>query len=269
VERILSLSALTVLELPPPRMVTCARDAGYSHVGLRLIPATATEPSYDTVGDTPIIRETLACLVDTGIEVLDIEILRLQPGTNVADFRPVFETAARLGARNALVAGNDPDETRLSDNLAALCDLAAPFAISPCLEPMPWTDARNFAQGARIVASAARPNIGLLIDAIHFDRGGSVAAEIAGVPTAWLRYIQVCDAPAERPATLEGLLHQARSERLFPGDGGLDLKGILRAAPAHTPISVEIPMDALAKTTPAVERARRAAEATRRLLDSL
>jgi len=269
VERILSLSALTVLELPPPRMVTCAREAGYSHVGLRLIAATATEPTYETVGDTPIVRETLACLVATGIEVLDVEILRLQPGTNVADFRPVLETAARLGARNALVAGDDPDETRLSDNLAALCDLAAPFAIAPCLEPMPWTDARNFAQGARIVANAARPNIGLLIDAIHFDRGGSFATEIASVPPAWLRYIQICDAPAERPTTREGLLHQARSERLLPGDGGLDLKGILRAVPAQTPVSIEIPMATLARTMPAVERARRAAEATRKLLDSL
>jgi len=45
VDRIFSLSALTVLELPPPDMVTCAREAGYSHVGLRLIPATPTEPS--------------------------------------------------------------------------------------------------------------------------------------------------------------------------------------------------------------------------------
>ena len=78
---IISLSALTVLELSPPEMVTCARDAGYSHVGLRLIPATPTEPSYDTIGDTPIIRDTLARLADTGIEVLDVEILRLKPET--------------------------------------------------------------------------------------------------------------------------------------------------------------------------------------------
>ena len=67
------------------------------------------------------------------------------------DFLPVLETAARLGARNALVAGNDPDQARLVENLAALCDIAAPLGIAPCLEPMPWTDAANFLQGARIV----------------------------------------------------------------------------------------------------------------------
>lgn len=267
--RIISLSALTVLELPPPDMVTCARDAGCSHVGLRLIPATPTEVSYDIIGDTPIVRETLSRLADTGIRVLDVEILRLKPETSVTEFRAVLETAARLGARNALVAGNDPDESRLTDNLGALCDLAAPFAIAPCLEPMPWTDARNFAQGARIVGNSKGDNVGLLIDPIHFDRGGSTAKEIPSVPAAWLRYIQMCDAPAERPSSLEGLLRQARAERLLPGDGGLDLAGIVRAVAADTPISIEIPQEELAKTVPAVERARRAVAATRKLLESL
>ncbi|MFO1322892.1 MAG: TIM barrel protein [Burkholderiales bacterium] len=267
--RILSLSALTVLELSPADLVTCAADAGYSHVGVRLVPATPTEVQWETIGDTPMIRDTLARLAATGVEVLDIEILRLKPETRVADFLPVLETAARLGARNALVAGNDPDEARLTDNFGRLCDLAAPFAIAPNLEPMPWTDARDFAQGARIVGNAARANAGLLIDAIHFDRGGSVASEIRGVPASWFRYAQICDAPAQRPADLEGLLFQARAERMLPGEGGLDLIGILSALPRDLPVSLEIPMERLAKTVPALERARRALAATRLLLDRL
>ncbi|MEP7328014.1 MAG: sugar phosphate isomerase/epimerase, partial [Betaproteobacteria bacterium] len=245
--RSIALAALTVLELTPPQMVDCAARAGYSHVGLRLIPATLTEPQHDTVGDTAVIRDVRARLADTGVRVLDIEILRLKPDTDVHDFLPVLETAARLGARNALVAGNDPDEARLIDNLGALCDLAAPFGIAPCVEPMPWTDIRNFAQGVRIVRAVARSNLGLLIDPIHFDRGGSVAAEIAQVPTAWLRYAQLCDAPAARPTDTDTLLLQARAERLLPGDGGLDLSGILRALPADTPLGLEIPMATLAR----------------------
>ena len=111
--RSIALAALTVLELSPPDMVSCAAEAGYSHIGLRLIPATPTEVSYATIGDTPIIRATLARLADTGIRCFDVEILRLKPETRVADFLPVLETAARLGARAALIAGNDPDEGRL------------------------------------------------------------------------------------------------------------------------------------------------------------
>lgn len=267
--RTLSLAALTVLELSPPDMVTCAAAAGYGHVGLRLIPATPTEVRHDTLGDTPLVREIRARLDDTGVRVLDVEILRLTPQTRGDDYLPVLETAARLGAANALVAGNDPDESRLVDNFAALCDLAATFRIALSLEPMPWTDVRSFADGVRACRRVDRANAGLLVDPIHFARAGSTAAEIAAVPAAWFRYAQICDAPAERPYDLDALLHQARAERLLPGDGGLDLTGIFRALPRDLPVSVEIPMQSLARSVSAVERARHARIATETLLATL
>jgi sugar phosphate isomerase/epimerase len=265
----IGLAALSVLELEPPDMVTCAVDAGYDRIGLRLIPATPTEVQHAMVGDTPLVRETARRLRDTGMRCLDIEIFRLRPDTKVADYEAAIATGARLGAREALVAGNDPDESRLTASFAAFCDLAHRYGIGANLEPMPWTDCRNFAQGARIVASAGRDNGGVLIDPIHFDRGGSDAHEIAGVPRARLRYMQLCDAPARRPADVEALLHQARAERLMPGDGGLDLAGILRAVPQDLALSLEIPMQDLARTTPAVERARRMLAKTRKLLATL
>ena len=60
----LSLAALTVLELSPPDMVSCAKEAGYSHVGLRLIPATDREPTWPIIGDTPLVRELERRLAD-------------------------------------------------------------------------------------------------------------------------------------------------------------------------------------------------------------
>jgi Sugar phosphate isomerases/epimerases len=266
--RRIALAALTVLELEPPDLVSCAAGAGYQHVGLRLLSATAEEVAYPIVGDTPLVRETARRLDDTGVQTLDIEIFRLEPRTDVRAYRPALETGARLGAREALVAGNDPDEARLVDRFAAFCDIAAEFAMGANLEPMPWTDVRTFAQGARIVERAARDNAGLLLDPIHFDRGDGRVDEIAEVPVRHLRYMQLCDAPKERPPDTVTLLHQARAERLMPGDGGLDLRGILRAMPRDLPISVEIPMRTLARTMPAIERARRMLDKTRRLLEA-
>ena len=263
----IGLAALTVLELPPPEMVSCAVDAGFDCVGLRLIPATPQEVQHPMVGDTPLVRDTERRLKDTGLRVLDIEIFRLRPDTVVADYEEALATGARLGATEALIAGNDPDEARLTANFAAFCELAQRFGGN--LEPMPWTDCKSFAQGVRIVTAAGHENGGILIDPIHFDRGGSSAAEISGVPRARFRYMQLCDAPAERPTDVEGLLHQARAERLMPGDGGLDLTGILRALPADLPIGLEIPMETLARTAPAVERAKQMLAKTRRLLASL
>src|SRR5262249_19530571 len=148
----------------------------------------------------------------------------------------------------------DPIESRLTANFAAFCDLALSYGIGANLEPMPWTDCRNFAKGVRIVNAAARTNGGVLIDPIHFDRGGSKVAEIGSVAPELFRYAQLCDAPAERPKNIEGVLYQARAERLMPGDGGLDLKAILRALPYDLPLNLEIPMETLAKSVAARER---------------
>jgi sugar phosphate isomerase/epimerase len=84
-----------------------------------------------------------------------------------------------------------------------------------------------------------------------------------------LHYAQLCDAPGQRPRDTATLLHQARAERLMPGDGGLDLEGILRGLPAGLPLALEIPMQQLAKSVGAVERARRMRVKTEVLLASL
>ena len=267
--RPIGLAALTVLELTPPEMVGCAAEAGYDTIGLRIIAGTPEEVQHPIIGDTPMRRETIRRIEDGGIRMLDIEIFRLKPETDVAEFEAALETGAALGATEALVAGHIPDEARLAERFGAFCDLAARFGIAANLEPMPWTEAKNFAQGARIVAAAGRANGGILVDPIHFDRGGSRPEEIASVQRARLRYAQLCDAPAERPRDLETLLLQARAERLMPGDGGLDLMAILRALPRDIALSLEVPMKTLAQSVPALERSRRLLAKTRALLRKL
>nr|WP_145545468.1 sugar phosphate isomerase/epimerase [Variovorax boronicumulans] len=264
--RPLSLAALTVLELTPPAMVRCAADAGYSHVGLRLIPATATEPRYDLVGDTPLVREVEAVLADTGVKVLDAEIFRLLPGRRAADHEAAVATAARLGARELLVAGNDPDAARQTDAFADFCALAERYGLGAVLEFMPWTQAKDLAAAARIVAHSGCANAGVLIDPFHFSRSLGRLEDIALVPAAQLRYLQFCDVPAAIPPSMDAILAEARAERLFPGEGELDLVGLLRAVPAGIPLSVEVPTRTLARTVHATGRARRALAATRRVL---
>jgi sugar phosphate isomerase/epimerase len=267
--RAISLAALTVLELTPPEMVTCAAEAGYSHVGIRLLPATPTEPQYDLVGDTPLLREVERRLADTGVQVLDAEIFRIKADTHVPDYEPAIATAARLGAHELLVAGNDPDEARLTDTFAAFCALAAKYQLGAMLEFMPWTDAKDLAQATRIVQASGQLNAGVLIDPFHFSRSHSRLADIAQVPPSQLRYLQFCDVPAAVPPTMDAILAQARAERLFPGEGGLDLLGLLRATPRDVPLSLEVPTHTLARSVGAVERARRALQATQRLLAQL
>ncbi len=267
--RPISLAALTVLELTPPQMVDCAAEAGFSHVGIRLLPATPTEPQYDIVGDTPLLREVERRLADTGVKVLDAEIFRLKPDTLVADYEAALATAARLGASDLLVAGNDPDEARLTDSFAAFCDLAGGYGLSASLEFMPWTDAKDLRQAARIVERTGRDNAGVLIDPFHFSRSRSRIEDIATVSLSRFHFMQFCDVPAAIPPTMDEILAEARGERLFPGEGGINLIGLLRALPRDIPLSIEAPTLTLAKTVDATERARRALAATKRVLAEL
>ncbi len=249
--RKIGLAALTVLELAPPEQVSVAAKAGYTHVGLRLIPvANQTLPKFD-------MRDLERRMADTGIKVLDVEVFRLDPQTNVNDFEKTLELAGRLGATDLLAHGADSNEKRLKDRIAALDELAGRYGIAVNIEPMPWVEVSTVKMAKRAIEGTSAA---VLVDAIHFFRENNSFADLKTVPH---RYMQMCDARAGRPADVQELIRQARGDRLFPGEGALDLKGLLAALPADLPISVEIPY---AKPMPPLERAERALAATQSLL---
>jgi hypothetical protein len=90
------------------------------------------------------------------------------------------------------------------------------------------------------------------------DRSAGSFEDLRKIPVERLHYWQLCDGPAERPATTEGLIHAAREERNFPGEGGLDLVRLTKEMPPDITISIEVPTAELAKTLDAETRARRA-----------
>ena len=253
--RPISLAALTVLDVSPANQVLCAAKAGYSHVGIRLYPATPTETQWDMIGDTPMIREVEANLKATGVKVLDIEILRIKPDTRAINWKPFFETGARLGAPQVLCAGNDPDLNRLTDNFAELCEIAHPFGLNLSIEPMPWCNVSTVKQMNTILRKINRPNAGCLVDPIHFYRADNDYKDIDALPEGALKYCQMCDITAEKPDTMDGILYQARNFRLSPGTGAADLPRLLKHLP-NLPISIEACNAALALTMPPLDRAR-------------
>jgi sugar phosphate isomerase/epimerase len=256
--RAIGLAALTVLECPHDSQVRIAAEAGYSHVGLRLVPV-AGQP-YEHPLELALLE---ACLRDTGVRVLDVEVFRLTPETNVADWENVLAVSQRLGASDILVHGADPQESRLVEMFGRLCDLAGRYRLRANLEPMPWVDVSNIAQALRILRGAGKANSGLLVDAIHFFRAGDSLAELKKVPREYLHYLQLCDARPEKPGDMQEIIRQARGDRLPPGAGGLDLRGLLGALPADIPLSLEVPM---AKALQPLERARLVRAATEAIL---
>jgi sugar phosphate isomerase/epimerase len=264
--RPISLAHLTVIELSPPEVISVAHDAGYDSVDLRLAKAVPEDIDYPMFSDTPMRRETLQRMSDTGIGVFDIELIRLRRQTRLDDFTPLFEAAARLGAKRVKVSGNDPDERLVTDMLADLCVRVAPYGLAVDLEFMPFSDVRTIGDAERIVRNAAAPNLKILIDSLHLSRSGGSIADVAAVDRNFLGYAQICDAPAKLPPSLAAITDEARVARLIPGEGGLPLAELIRLLPTGAPISLELPMKDLAARMPALERAHRAIAGARKVL---
>jgi sugar phosphate isomerase/epimerase len=262
----LSLAFLTLPHVPVPEVIQIAAEAGFSGVGLRLLPATPQEPPYALLDDARALREARAALAETGLRVMDVEIVRLKPETEVAAFRRFLERAQALGARHVLVAGDDPDHDRLTERFADLCALAAPHGLTADLEFMPWTRVPDLATARGIVEAAGAPNGGVLVDALHFDRSTSTLGEVSALPPALVNYVQLCDGPAEYDPSPEGLATLARTARLFPGEGAIDLVGLARAFPPGVTVSVEVPNLARDRTMSPRESAARIHAAARTVL---
>jgi sugar phosphate isomerase/epimerase len=258
-----SLAALTALDLPPPQLIEVAHACGYEQVGLRLLPAMPGGTAYPLMDDRQQLKETKTQLAATGISVADLEVVAFRPDMRVASLEAFMEAGRELGARHTLVAAYDPDLERFSDRFAEYCAMAERFGLTADLEFMPWTFVPGLPTASRIVGKMKSPAAGVLVDALHFDRSGSRLEDLGKIPRSRLHYWQMCDAPAERPATMEAMIDAAREERLFPGEGGIDLVGLAKAMPDDITISIEVPTATLAKTVDAEARARRALRGAR------
>jgi 4-hydroxyphenylpyruvate dioxygenase len=263
-----SLAHLTALSLSPPELVDAAAAAGYRYVGLRMTKVTAQEPHYPLAYDPALMRATKTHLAATGIEVLDIELARMTSGDNPRDYLRFLEAGAELGARHGITQLPDSDFSRKTDRFAELCQLALPLGLTIDLEFPSWTETPNLTEATRVLRTANQPNAGLLIDLLHFTRSGSSVDDLRGLPPEWFHYAHVCDAPGEIPTTTAGLIHTARFERLFPGEGEIDMLGILAALPPGIPFALEIPRAMLVAQVGAKEHARLAIGAARRHLDA-
>lgn len=260
-----SLAFLTVHDVEPPEAVRIAAECGYDMVGFRLLPASTDGP-YRIMTDDGLLAETRAAIQETGVTLADIEIIRIGAAFDLAATEAFLVRGQQLGARHILVAGDDPDEARLTLNYGRFCDLAAGYGMTCDLEFMPWTQVPNLASAMRVINGADRANAGLLIDALHFDRSDTTLADIAAVHPGLIHYVQMNDALAEYDRSDAGLIRIAREERLLPGEGAIDLRGILELVAPDSVLSLEIPHMQRARSWAPKERACQALAAMKAVI---
>ncbi|KIS27611.1 xylose isomerase [Arthrobacter sp. SPG23] len=242
--RPVGLAQLSLLNTAPPELVGIAAQAGFGFVGARVRPVTPAECPYDMQPGSTMLRETLSRMADTGVTVRDIEFLLLDGSDQREAWLRMMEAGQALGASSLTVAGADPDSARLVGTLARMTEDGRGFGITPTLEAISYQPVASIAQAADI---ARRAGCRIVVDTLHFHRynGPGAADQWAELRanTDLVPLLQLCDGPAERPGTREGLVTESRSERGVPGEGQFGLVAAVAALPAGLPVSAEAPSD--------------------------
>ena len=264
----LSLHHLTMLAAHPLALIDAAAAGGFEYCGLRIVPPMATDSVVDVVGNPALVREIDQRLRATGVRLLDIEAIWLQPTTDVSQLVPALEVGKRLGARQVLAVGFDTDLARLQGNFCRLCEAAARVDMNVALEFITYCSIGTLEQARWLVDRSQQRNARLLIDALQFFRSGATPGQLACVDPALIPYMQLCDGPRVGPTGIDERRREARTARLLPGEGELPLGDLLRALPSGIPLSVEAPTLRLAGL-PFDEQARIVGATTRRFLSTL
>lgn len=236
-----SLAHLSLLDATPPQLVAAAAGAGFGNVGLRLWPARPGEAPHPMHEGSAMLAETRARMADLGVQVHDVEVIRLNAGFDAHVFQPMMAVAASLGARYVVVNSDDPDPLRAAGSLAALARLAANHGLMLGVEFMIYTALPDLPAARAMLQRAAQPNVRILVDTLHLMRSGARPSMLVEEPGIARDFVQFSDAPA-RPHPALSPSEEARAHRLLPGEGDLPLMEIAKnALEPGALISVEAP----------------------------
>ncbi|MEV7574383.1 hypothetical protein AB0P28_14920 [Pseudarthrobacter sp. NPDC089323] len=245
----LGVAPLSALDLGPADFIHAAHAAGYSAVGLRVEPVSPTDPPFPGDRQSPEFAGIREALNQTGLEVLDIEVLSVREDTGPDRWLPILEIGAELGASYINVAAEIPPFSRFEDIVGELTSDAGTFGLTPVLEPVAFRPLNSFDRAVEISRSTG---CAVILDVLHYLRTHTSLSTVAGNRDLFPIF-QICDAPGRPPSAADDLasavqetadlIAEARSERLLPGDaaGAAPIKQLLNILGPATRISVEIP----------------------------
>ncbi len=209
------------------------------------------EADLMTFDGTP--QDVRGIAADLGIELVLFQPFRDFEGMPEPQRRANFDRAERkfdlmgaLGITDLLVCSNvHPaslgEPARAAADLAEMAERAARRGLRVGYEALAWgRHVSRWRQAWEIVRAAGHPALGLVLDSFHTLAIGDDVADLPQlVPADKLFFVQLADAPR---LTMDPL-SWSRHFRNFPGQGGLDVAGFVRAVIAagyRGPLSLEI-----------------------------
>ena len=266
-----SLAYLTVRGCEPAEMAYIASRTGYDYISLRLIPMGIPGEKAYLPEDREMISRAKSALKETGIKVLDVELARILNDVDPRSYLPAFETAAELGARHVISSAwttESRDRAFIIDRYAEICDLAEPFDLTVNLEFPTFSRLTNLQEAVDIVQAANRTNGGILLDSLYFHYSRIQLAELEQLPREYLNFMHICDTSENIPTSSPDMIHVARDERLYVGEGCIDFAALLSRLPLM-PYSIELPNKKRLDEYGFEGHARRCLETAKKTLDHL
>ncbi|MFB0874871.1 MULTISPECIES: sugar phosphate isomerase/epimerase family protein [unclassified Sphingobium] len=244
----LCLEPLPVLDVPVAEAVDMAAAAGFSSMSLWV-----NSPTPQFVAPCRVERADAAALVrrmrDAGVRARNLEVFRVGPGTDVAQYEAAVALGAELGATTATAIAKDGSEGT-AESLVQLTGLAAAHGIRVNVEFLSYRGPCTLPQAIELVGRTGDAGTGVLLDILHLVRSGGSVEQVRAMDPGLIGHVQLCDGPLAVPAA--GLEHESASDRMLPGTGDFPLDALIDALPV-LPLGLEIPRMSTAFTglTPA------------------
>lgn len=208
------------------------------------------------------IAEVASFAAACGIRILSLQSLRdfeaapePRRGWSRTRAERFLDLAATLAAPLLVVCANTRSDTRDDPNIAAadlamLAEMAAERGLRIGYEALSTSHAvRTYGDAWRVIEKAGRPNLGLVLGAVHTFASGADLAALSAIDPERIFLVHLADAPTLKMDVR--LL--SRHFRLFPGQGELPIAELfhtLRVRGYRGPVSMEIFNDQV-RTMPA------------------
>jgi sugar phosphate isomerase/epimerase len=242
-----------------------AAAAGFTGIGLH------ADDLPRTVASGLDVDGMRAVLADTGLRVVEIEFLggwALDPDPAELErlVGRIEAVADAFGGRHISTGefrGDAPlDLDAAVTRLNQLAHRLARRNLRLAVEAFPWSALAGPTVVPELLRRVQAPNVGQMIDVWHFFNNGGDPDTLTGPIAA----VQLNDGPRVH----DDYLVHARAARRLPGDGALDVVGLLRAvlrAGFTGPWCIEVNTPGF-RALPVDEAARRAADAAAAVLDA-
>lgn len=243
--RAFSLAYLTIPGTAPVDHIQIASEAGYDYVSLRTIPMhLPNEPLFMMEDNADLFKATRQALKDCGMKLLDIELARVREDLDITTYEKAFEKGAELDATDVLSSIWSKDTAFSVDQCGRICEMAAKYSLTVNLEFVTFAGVTDLKGAVEILDQVKADNLKIMVDTVHAHRSFVPVSDLAAVPKEKYGFIHLCDCPGPVPALDDPeMIFVAREGRLYLGEGGADIAGMLKALPAN-PCSIELPNSA-------------------------